>query len=80
VTPSAEALVFFLDSQNKACVLRLVASDDSSTEKINTWGVFPPLRLTSAGTWETTIPLANDEQTSDRMFYVFGLFGFAIYL
>lgn len=80
VTPSAEALVFFLDSKKKACVLRLLASDGSTTEKINTWGVFPPLRLASAGTWETTIPLANDEQTSDRMFYVFGLFGFPVYL
>lgn len=80
VTPSAEALLFFLDSKKKTCMLRLLASDSSTTEKINTWAVFPPLRSSGPGTWETTIPLANDEQTSDRMFYVFGLFGFPVYL
>lgn len=80
VTPSAEALVFFLDSKKKKCVLQLLASDGSTTEKLNTWGVFPPLRSFSTGAWETTIPLANDQQTSDRMFYVFGLFGFPVYL
>jgi hypothetical protein len=80
VTPSAEGLVFFLDSKKKVCVLRLFASDGSTTEKINTWGVFPTLKPSSAGLWETAIPLADDQQTFDRMFYVFGLFGFTVYL
>jgi hypothetical protein len=80
VTPSAEALVFYFDSKKQSCALRVLASDGSTADKINSWGVFPPLQTSTAGTWETTIPLSNNEQTSDRVFYVFGLFGFGVFL
>jgi hypothetical protein len=85
VTPSAEALIFLVDMQTKVGVLRLLASDDSTQEKINAAmtkarAALPPLKPSSAGAWETIIPLAGDEKTGERMFDVMGLFGFGLYL
>jgi len=84
VTPSAEALIFFLDS-NKKSVLRLLASDDRTAEKMNAGiskaGVgWPPLKASGARAWETAISFSGDEQSAERTFIVVGLFGFPVYL
>ena len=85
VTPTAENLIFFLNPAQKSAVLRLLASDESTAEKINaemvktriTWS---PFRPTGAGAWETTISFSGDENSADRTFVVIGLFGFPVYL
>ena len=84
VTPSAEALIFFLDSNRKG-VLRLLASDSGTPDKINaamtnarvSW---PPLKPSGPGAWESTISFSGDEQSADRTFIVVGLLGFPVYL
>jgi hypothetical protein len=85
VTSSAEALIFLLNSDKKAGVLRLLASDDSTAEKMNAGMAkarvaWTPLKPSGAGAWETTIPFSGDEQSADRTFVVVGLFGFPVYL
>ncbi len=80
VTPTAEALVFFLDSKEKAGVLRLVASDGSTAEKINAAKKLPSLKLLRAGIWETRIPLSGSEAPSEEMLGTLWLFGFGLYL
>ena len=85
VTPGAEALIFFLNSDKRTAVLRLLASDDSTTEKINAEMAkaniaWPPLKPSGPGTWETTISFSGDENSADRTFIVVGLFGFPVYL
>ena len=85
VTPAAESLIFFVDADKKVGVLRLLASDNSTADKINSAmasarSVFPPLKTSGGGASETMIPFAGDEATSERMFMVMGLFGFGIYL
>ena len=85
MTPTAEALIFFVSSDKKGGVLRLLASDDTTASKINagmrnrryTW---PPLKPSGVGAWETTIPFSGDETSSDLTFIVAGWFGFAVYL
>lgn len=85
VTPSAEALTFFVDPKQKTGVLRLLASDDSAAEKLNAAmtkarAALPPLKPSGTGAWESMVPFAGDQHTGERMFDVMGLFGFAIYL
>ncbi len=85
VTDNALALSFVVDFGAKAGTLRLYASDGSTAEKINaaTAGVeapWPTLKASAAGAWETTIPLAGDQEDAERMLGVLGLFGFGLYL
>jgi hypothetical protein len=85
VTPSAEALIFSADFQNKKAVLRLLASDDSTAAKMNAamtkaTAALSPLKPSGTGVWETTIPFAGDRDTGERMFEVMWLFGFGVYL
>lgn len=85
ITPSAEALTFFVDPKQKTGVLRLLASDDSAAEKLNAAMTtarieFPPFKPSGSGAWETMIPFAGDQKTGERMFITMGLFGFAVYL
>ena len=80
VTPTAEALIFFLDSEKKTAVLRLLASDDSTAAKINAEAKLPLLRPIISGAWETSIPLSCDATTSERMGAMMWLFGFGLYL
>jgi hypothetical protein len=85
VTPAAESLIFFVDVDKKVGVLRLLASDNSTADKINSAitsarSAFPPLKTSGGGASETMIPFAGDEATSERVFMVMGLFGFGIYL
>jgi hypothetical protein len=85
VTPSADALVFFIDSDNRSGILQLIASDKGTAEHINARFAiakveWPPLKSPGAGLWETTIPFSGDEASADRLFVVVGLFGFPVYL
>lgn len=84
VTPSAEALIFFLDS-DKMGVLQLDASDSTTATRINasmakTNISWPPLRPSASAIWTTAITFSGDERSADRIFIVMGLFGFAVYL
>ncbi len=80
VTSTAKALIFFFDSAKKTGVLRLLASDDSTAERINAEARLPPLKPIGSGVWETTIPLMGDAATSERMGAMMWLFGFGLYL
>jgi hypothetical protein len=83
VRPGAEALAFFLDSREKAIVLRLFLNppaDERTVALINSRATLPPLKPSGGGVWETTIPLAGNEESSERTFIVVGLFGFPVYL
>lgn len=80
VTPTAQALIFFFDSEKKSGVLRLFATDDSTAEKMNLAAKLPPLRPISSGDWETSIPLSGNGASSEQMFATMWLFGFGLYL
>jgi len=82
VTSGAEALMFFADFEKKVGVLRLLSSvtDEGTPAKINAKAVLPPLKPRGPGVWETTVPLAGNEDSSERIFAVMYLFGFGIYV
>ena len=85
VTSTAEAIVFFVNSDTKSGVVRIISSDNTTAEKINagekrTGAAWPPLTGSGAGVWETTIPFTGDEKSAFLIFDVVGLFGFATYL
>lgn len=80
VSPSAQALVFFLDSENKSGILRLLATDDSTAEKINAAAKLPLLKKVSSDVWQTTIGLRANETSSEQMVVTMWLFGFGLYL
>ena len=82
VTSTAEAIVFFVNSDRKSGVVRIIASDDTTAEKINaaerrSGAAWPPLTRSGAGVWETTIVFSGDETSAFLVFDVVGLFGFA---
>ena len=80
VTPGAQALIFFFDSEKKSGVLRLLATDDSTAEKMNAAAKLPALRPVSSGVWESIIPLSGNGATSEQMIATMWLFGFGLYL
>jgi hypothetical protein len=84
VTPTADVLMFVFNRERKSGVLRLLASDDSTADRLNgsmepslAW---PPLRPSGPGAWETTIPFTGDNPSGERTFVIVGLFGFASFL
>lgn len=80
VTPTAEALSFFVDPEKKVGVLRLLASDDTTAKKINSAAKLPSLRPVSQGVWEASIPLLDNEASSEQMLATMWLYGFGLYL
>jgi hypothetical protein len=85
VTPSAENLIFFADPKQRMGALRLLAADDTATEKLNASMAkakteLPQLRQSGRGAWEAVILFTGDQASAERMFDVMGLFGFAVYL
>lgn len=85
VTPTAQALAFFVDYEEKKGVIRLFASDQTSAEKLDNTIVshkaaMLPFKASGSGSWQTEVPLSGDEKSSAGMFEVMGLFGFGIYL
>jgi hypothetical protein len=84
VTPTADALMFFMNRDRKTGILRLLASDGSTADRLNktmaasnTWTLLKP---SGPGIWEAAIPFSGDEASSERMFIIVGLLGFAVYL
>ena len=85
VTPSAENMIFFADLKQRTGVLRLLAADDTATDKLNASmakakAALPRLKPSGRGAWEAAISFTGDQATVERMFDVMGLFGFAVYL
>jgi hypothetical protein len=83
VTPGVEALMFFLDSKKKAGVLRLFLkshADERTVAMMNSRATLPPLKPSGVGAWQTTFPLAGDENSFEHLADVVGLFGFATYV
>lgn len=85
VTPSARALTFVVDPEQKAGALRLYASDASTAEKVNattaaTNSALPLLGPSDPGVWQANISLVEDQRFLDRIVAVMGLFGFGLYL
>lgn len=84
VTATADALIFYLSSDRKSGVLRLLASDASTVERLNRsmeksleW---PPLKPSGPGVWETVVRFTGDDASGQRVFVIFGLLGFATFL
>ncbi|HEX4310138.1 MAG TPA: hypothetical protein VHZ25_08920 [Acidobacteriaceae bacterium] len=80
VTPEAQALSFFADPKQKTGVLRLFSSTASTSDKMNATGTIPPFKAVGSGVWQTTIPLTEDQKTSEQMFVVMSWFGFGVYV
>ena len=80
VTPTAEALSFFVDLEKKVGLLRLLASDDTTAKKINSAAKLPSLKPVSQGVWEASIPLFDNEASSEQMLAIMWLYGFGLYL
>jgi hypothetical protein len=82
VTPSAEALTFYLDFDNRVGVLRLLCSvtDEDAVAKMNARAVLPRLTRSAPGVWETRTRLSGNEESAERIFVIMSLFGFGIYL
>jgi len=79
VTSTATALLFYIDAGKKDAMLRLLASDGSTAQKMNAAGKLPQLRAIDAGSWETNVSLA-DESSVERVLAAMWLFGFGVYL
>jgi hypothetical protein len=85
VTHSAQDLIFFADAKHRTATLRLLATDATAANKLNesmsnSRAALPPLKASGIGAWEAAISFTGDQQTTERMFDVMGLFGFAVYL
>jgi hypothetical protein len=80
VTPTAKSLIFYFDSEKKSGVLRLLATDGSTPEKMNATEKLPMLKPISSDVWQTNIPLLGDKTSSEQMLAVMWLFGFGLYL
>jgi hypothetical protein len=78
----AQALIYLVDAKTRVSVLRLLttANDSRTAANLNARAALPPFKPLQAGVWETTIPLAGDESTQERIIEVMGLFGFGEYL
>jgi hypothetical protein len=82
IPPGVEALIFFVDFEKKVGVIRLLSSDisEDTAAKISAGAKLPPLKPQGAGVWEARIPLAGDEESSDRLIQAMELFGFGAYV
>jgi hypothetical protein len=80
VTATATALLFVVDANKKSAVLRLLASDGTTAEKMNASGKLPKLKPSDASSWQTTISLANNQGTVEQVLALMWLFGFGVYL
>lgn len=80
VTSTAIALLFSVDASKKNAVLRLLASDGSTAEKMNAAGKLSQLKPVDAGSWETNVSLADNGETAEKVLAAMWLFGFGIYL
>ena len=82
VSRAAEALVFFVDSQQKTGLLRLISSNtnDDPSVKMNALSKLPPLKPQGSGVWETRIALSGDESSFNRLAVVMNFFGFGVYV
>jgi len=85
VTPSAQALAFFADYQQKEGVVQLFASDKTTAEKLDNTIVshkaaLSPFRATGSGSWQSEVALSGNERSSEGMFEIMSLFGFGVYL
>ncbi len=80
VTPGARALSFYLDSEGVAGVLRLLAADGGTAERMNANGRLPGLKRVSSDAWQTRISLSGAGASPEQMLFVMWLFGFGISL
>lgn len=80
VMPDAQAVAFFADPKQKTGVLRLFSPTAGTADKMNGTRILFPFKAAGSGAWETIIPLAGDQKTSDQMFAVMSLFGFGVYV
>ncbi len=82
VTPSAEALSFFLDFDKRTGVLHLFTSttDEGTPAKMNERPTLPKFKRDGPGIWEARTSLAGEQDFAEQMFGVMYLFGFGVYL
>ena len=82
VTESAEALVFFIDLNKQAGVLRLLSSstDEKIATKLSEEMRLPKFENRGPRAWEARIPLGGDEKSFDRLGAMMDLFGFGAYV
>jgi hypothetical protein len=81
VTPSAKALLFYLDKEKRTCTVRLFTTPTGGRTPMNIdkMNGIPRFRETDVGIWESRYSL-DDEYTNERTFFVMALFGFGVYL
>lgn len=85
VTSTATSLVFAVDFWQRTGWLRVLASNGSTAERINsristTRSSLAPLRPSGTGAWETKVRFTGDDKAAESMFFLMGMFGFAVYL
>lgn len=82
VKPGTEALTFWIDPNSNRGVLRLVdpLTDPQTAAAINARDALPTLTPAGQGAWESTILLSGNEQTSEWLLGVMGMFGFGVYV
>jgi len=82
IANDAQALIYLVDVKAKISTVRLLttANGARTAGNLNARAALPPFRPIRADVWETTIPLAGDESTQERIMEVMGLFGFGLYL
>jgi len=78
VTPDTQALAFFADPKQKTGVLRLFSPTGGTAQKMNETRLLPPFKVADGGVWETVIPLAGNQKSSDQIFVVMSWFGFGV--
>ncbi len=78
--PETTAISFFVRLSSRTAVLRLLSSTSRGAERLGRDSILPPFVATDAGVLESTFPFTGSEQLLERMFTVFGILGFGIYL
>jgi len=80
INSDAEALVLYVDFQQKTGVLRVLGSptEDTTAKSLNAMWEIPPLKHAGLGDWETKFPLDATGPFPESAFQVLWLFGFGV--
>jgi hypothetical protein len=82
LTINAKTLMFFVDTDEKDCVIRIVSSDMGRNSALTELAakMLPPFRHQGNGIWEVRFPFLENEEGHERLFLLSYLFGFGAYV
>lgn len=77
ITPAAQTLYFYIDSERRVGILQLRASreDDDTAHQINATKMLPSFKRIAPRLWQSIVPLTSEDKDPDPMFAIGWLFG-----